>query len=99
VRTLMSLGKEWDDRERVRAKGYISTEILWDDREDGRGMMIVRFSSKDEYLRNANSPEQDAFFKRLRACLEQDPEWTDGEFHAWDTPFAKPPAWSEKTKS
>jgi len=45
---------------------------------------------------NARSPEQNAFFLRFRACLEADPEWTDGEFHAWDTPFPQPPSWSTK---
>ncbi len=32
----------------------------------------------------------------LRACLEADPQWTDGEFHAWDTQFAEPPSWSAR---
>jgi heme-degrading monooxygenase HmoA len=37
------------------------------------------FDSKTAYTTNSNTPEQDARFQRLRALMEGDPEWHDGE--------------------
>src|SRR5688500_3205774 len=39
IREFLALGKEWDDRERKRALGYIGGEILWEDSEEGRACM------------------------------------------------------------
>jgi quinol monooxygenase YgiN len=37
------------------------------------------WDSKDAYTANSNRPETDASFRRLRALIESDPEWHDGE--------------------
>jgi heme-degrading monooxygenase HmoA len=37
------------------------------------------WDSKDAYTSNSNTPEQDDRFRRLRALMESDPEWHDGE--------------------
>ncbi len=91
IRELMALGKEWDDRGRKSAVGYINSEMLWCDEGGGRFCMIIHFTSKEAYRKNADSPEMDAFYRRLRACLEEDPEWTDGTFTQWDSPYAQVP--------
>ena len=41
--------------------------------------LAVLFESKESYVKNAESPEQDQRYRRLRALLEADPEWHDGE--------------------
>lgn len=92
IQELMALGKDWDAGERKRAVGYINSELLWCDEGEGRFCMIVHFTSREAYKKNADSPEMDAFYQRLRACLEADPEWTDGTFTQWDSPYAKPPS-------
>jgi len=88
----MALGMEWDARERTRAVGYINSELLWFDGGAGRFGLIVHFTSREAYMKNANSPEMDAFHQKLRACLEADFEWTDGTFAQWDSPYAQPPS-------
>ena len=40
---------------------------------------ISIFKDKKSYFANADSSEQDAWFKELRANLEADPQWMDGE--------------------
>lgn len=94
IREFFALGKEWADREQKRAFGYLGGELLWEDKEEGRACLIVHFSSRESYLQNANSTEQDAFYQRLRACLESDPEWIDGEYGRWDDAHARPPKWA-----
>jgi quinol monooxygenase YgiN len=37
------------------------------------------WDSKEAYTANSNRPETDASFRRLRALIESDPEWHDGE--------------------
>ncbi len=41
--------------------------------------MAVLFANKETYRANAESPEQDARYRRLLALLEHEPEWHDGE--------------------
>ena len=40
---------------------------------------VAVFEDKKTYFANADSPEQDAWFKELRANIEADPHWMDGE--------------------
>jgi hypothetical protein len=41
--------------------------------------LAVLFDSRESYVKNAQSPEQDQRYRRFRALLEADPEWHDGE--------------------
>ena len=47
----------------------------------GRGALAV-FQDKASYSANADDPEQDGWYRRLRENLESDPEWEDGEYVA-----------------
>ncbi len=37
------------------------------------------WESREAYTSNSATPEQDARFRRLRALMDGDPEWHDGE--------------------
>lgn len=91
VRAFYALGKEWDEFHRKRAVGYISTELLWEDKEAGCVCMLVHFSNKEQYVKNAASPEQHEFYLRFRACMDVDPEWIDGYIDRWDSFYSHPP--------
>ncbi len=39
----------------------------------------VVFASKEAYVANAQSPEQDARYRQMLTLLESEPEWHDGE--------------------
>jgi heme-degrading monooxygenase HmoA len=41
--------------------------------------LAVVFESKEAYIANADSPEQDARHRRLAALFAAEPEWHDGE--------------------
>jgi hypothetical protein len=43
------------------------------------------FNDEGTYRANANDPEQDKWYRRLRECLVTDPEWHDGTVQAWPT--------------
>jgi antibiotic biosynthesis monooxygenase (ABM) superfamily enzyme len=40
--------------------------------------LSVVFDSKEDYDRNADSPEQDARYREMLGFLEAEPEWHDG---------------------
>jgi len=42
--------------------------------------LIALFDDRATYRANAESPEQDAEYRRLRELLEDDPDWMDGTF-------------------
>jgi hypothetical protein len=41
--------------------------------------MLAVFDTEENYRRNADDPDQHRQYLELRALLEADPEWNDGE--------------------
>jgi quinol monooxygenase YgiN len=66
----------------LRVPGFVATYIYHTDADPDVQFMAVIFASKDAYQTNAESPEQDARYQRMRALLADDPEWHDGEIVA-----------------
>ncbi|MGB2694902.1 MAG: hypothetical protein WBD55_06895 [Dehalococcoidia bacterium] len=60
-------------------KGYLGEIIYQMDSNQNEIMMAVFFDSKENYHANANDPEQDKEFRKMRDLLDADPEWHDGE--------------------
>jgi quinol monooxygenase YgiN len=59
--------------------GFLGEAVYRMDNEPGVYYLAVFFESKEAYVANATSPEQDARYQEYRALLEEDPEWHDGE--------------------
>lgn len=60
-------------------KGYLGEIIYQMDSNPNEIMLAVFFDSKESYHANANSPEQDKEYRKMRDLLDADPEWHDGE--------------------
>ncbi len=73
---LMELGSQESVR---RMPGFVSQHVYHSDADPNEYWLAVVFESKEAYVANAASPEQDASYRRLRALLTDDPEWHDGE--------------------
>ena len=76
---LSGLLREYDESKVPRA---ISEYLYRMDDSPNEYYMAVVFANKEEYVANADNPEQDARYQKLRALLEADPEWHDGEIVA-----------------
>jgi antibiotic biosynthesis monooxygenase (ABM) superfamily enzyme len=63
----------------LKIDGFIATAVYRADAGGEEYWLAVVFENKEKYFANADSPEQDARFQRLRALLATDPEWHDGE--------------------
>ncbi|MBI4764315.1 MAG: antibiotic biosynthesis monooxygenase [Deltaproteobacteria bacterium] len=62
-----------------RPSGYIGSYVFQSDQDANELWLVVIFESKEAYMANADSPEQEAEFRRLMNYLVTEPEWHDGE--------------------
>jgi quinol monooxygenase YgiN len=60
-------------------KGHERNLVFRSDSNPNEFWLAVAFESREAYRQNAESPEQHARYEELRALLEADPEWHDGE--------------------
>ncbi len=61
------------------APGQIARYIYQMDANPNELFLIAVFESRAAYQANAASPEQHQRFLKMRALLNSDPEWHDGE--------------------
>jgi hypothetical protein len=66
------------NRERT-VPGAIASYLLVPDDHAAAVLLVAVFSDKDAYVANAQDPEQDRWYRRLRDLLVADPTWEDGE--------------------
>jgi hypothetical protein len=65
--------------DRLRSAGLLFSYVYQSDSDPREFFLAVGFSDKASYTKNAQSPEQAEEYAKLRATLEADPEWHDGE--------------------
>jgi hypothetical protein len=66
--------------ESLETKGFRATYVLLPDDDENAVVAGVIFEDQDTYSANAHDPATEAWYGRFRALLEDDPEWTDGEW-------------------
>ncbi len=71
---------DWDKGRKTKITGYLGTFMLMSEKNTDEVLGVAIFTSKTAYFKNAKDPEQDKWFKKLRANLKEDPEWNDGEY-------------------
>jgi quinol monooxygenase YgiN len=60
--------------------GFIGTHILVPDTWHDEILMVAMFEDRLSYMKNADDPAMHDDYVKMRALLEDDPEWTDGEW-------------------
>lgn len=71
----------------AKIPGLVTEYVYRMDKDEQEYFLVVVFESKDAYWANANSPDQDARYQTMRALMEADPEWYDGEIvHFYQSP-------------
>ena len=70
-----------------KPKGMVGWLVGWlvgwfvmnpDDQNEWMGVAI--FENEENYISNANSPEQNKSFRKLMEHLETEPDWSDGTY-------------------
>jgi len=65
------------------ARGQTAEFVYRLDNSPNEYMLVVAFTDRDAYVRNANDPQTDRWYRQLREHLETDPEWNDGDIIQW----------------
>jgi quinol monooxygenase YgiN len=65
--------------------GFVFQHVYRMDADSQELYLVVGFTNRDAYRRNAESPEQAERYAAYVALLEQPPEWHDGEI-LWSLP-------------
>jgi heme-degrading monooxygenase HmoA len=72
----------------AKVPGFVGTYIYRMDADPHEYYLAVLFTSKEAYMANARSPEQDARYRQMLQLLEEEPEWHDGEVVYVEKPLA-----------
>lgn len=76
---LRALMEEWDRDMKPRVPGAERSLVYRLDADEDAFIVAAAFRDRKSYLANADNPDQDKWYRRLRECLDSDPEWMDGE--------------------
>lgn len=79
IQALLDMSDEWDREHPRRVKGYVADYLFESEKHPGEYILVAIFQDRESYMANAASPEQDAFYRRFRQHLTEDPIWEDGE--------------------
>src|SRR5579859_7548812 len=68
----------WERDRRPNVPGFVANYTFQLDSDPQAVILIAVFDSKESYVANAQDPEQDRWYRQLRALLDADPIWQDG---------------------
>ena len=74
--------ERWNRERRPNVRGFVASYLLTSRSHPGELVGVAVFDSEASYKENADAPEQDHWYRELRALLEADPDWIDGEIRA-----------------
>lgn len=76
---VVQLFEEWSRERGYRLQGSIASYLFHPEKSPEQLIGVAIFQDKETYVKNAEDPAQDAWYQRLRALLEGDPEWEDAD--------------------
>jgi quinol monooxygenase YgiN len=71
--------KRWAPEQEGQDRGAVAIYAFQMDNESDEVYTVAVFESKEAYVANAESPEQDKRYRQMLKWLEGEPEWHDGE--------------------
>lgn len=60
--------------------GYRRAYMMFPTNREDEVLIVAVFQDKDSYVRNADDPAQHQRYLEYRAILEDEPQWSDGEW-------------------
>jgi len=70
----------WERNRRPKIDGALGGLVMRPDGAPGTVVAVAVCRDKASYQANSDDPAQSEWYQRLRALLEEDPSWEDGEF-------------------
>jgi quinol monooxygenase YgiN len=72
--------EEWGKDLQSNIEGAVAGYVMRPDTYTGVLIAVAMFESKESYESNGKDPAQGEWFAKLRAVLQSDPDWEDGEY-------------------
>jgi quinol monooxygenase YgiN len=79
---VVELFEQWNKERKPEVDGALNGYLFKPDEKADELIGVAVFRDRASYEANANNPEQDRWFRRLREILLSDPQWEDGEYVA-----------------
>ena len=70
----------WEKNSRPNIDGAMGGLVMMPDGAPGTVIVVAIFRDEASYRANSDDPAQGEWYQKLRALLEEDPTWEDGEF-------------------
>lgn len=67
---------QWWENRRNEVRGAIASSVH---RNGAELILSVVFESEETYRANASDPAQDKWYQEIRALMDADPRWMDGD--------------------
>jgi hypothetical protein len=61
-------------------EGYRRGYVMFPENREDEVIIVAMFEDSDSYWKNADDPAQHERYLKFRELLEDDPEWSDGEW-------------------
>jgi hypothetical protein len=66
--------------EYAQVAGYRRGYVMFPENRENEVLIVAVFEDRDSYERNADDPAQHDRYLEYRALLEDEPQWSDGEW-------------------
>jgi quinol monooxygenase YgiN len=76
---LLDLADRWDQERRPRVPGFVAEYLFRLEPSPGEWVVILLFESRAAYEENVQDPQEAPWYALLRAHLQADPTWVEGE--------------------
>ncbi len=76
---VIELMNDWNHDRRSNAAGFNGGYVFRSESDPEHMILVAAFDDQQTYRANADNPEQDRWFRRVREHLRDDPLWEDGE--------------------
>lgn len=77
IKEIISIMGSDEDQERVKARGWQATVVGTSKDNPDEVWGMVTWDNSENYKKNADSPDQNADYEKMRELLAADPEWHD----------------------
>jgi quinol monooxygenase YgiN len=77
IKEIMEIMGSPEDQTRIKARGWQATVVGTSKDNPDEVWGMVTWDNSENYKKNADSPDQDADFQKMRELLAAEPEWHD----------------------
>jgi quinol monooxygenase YgiN len=79
LKAILDLSVVWEQEHAPNIDGFVASYVMELEQNADEVLLVAIFEDRTSYMANAQRPEQDQWFQKVREHLEGDPVWEDGQ--------------------